>query len=134
MLKLAPCGDDCNFCPRYLATQSGDEEQLKEASLLWQIVGWRDVDAPLEDMKCNGCATLETCPLGFIECVRERNIDNCGECPDYACERMEKIFENNIKEAVICREKFTEKDYDLFRRAFWDKKERLDEIHREYTG
>ncbi len=39
MLNLGLCGDDCNYCPRYLATQSGDEERLKEVAVMWQMIG-----------------------------------------------------------------------------------------------
>jgi len=33
MLKIGCCGDDCKICPRYLATQSGDEKRPREAAI-----------------------------------------------------------------------------------------------------
>lgn len=129
MLKLAPCGDDCNICPRYLAIKDSSEERLKEVAAMWQMVGWGNVEKAPEGITCSGCESVEFCGLGFKECVRKKNIDNCGECPDYPCERVLKIFQNNQKEAIICQENFPEKDRELFTRAFFDKKKRLDEIH-----
>ena len=42
MLKLAFCGNDCNTCERYIATQSGSIEQLKEVAALWKRLGYRE--------------------------------------------------------------------------------------------
>ena len=134
VLKLSPCGDDCNYCPRYLATQSGDEENLKEVAVLWRTIGWRSAETPPAEMKCNGCPSVQSCGLGIKDCIINRGIGSCGECPDYPCKRMKKIFENNIREAGICREHIPEKDRNLFQRAFWDKKKRLDVIHKNFSG
>ena len=133
MLKLAPCGDDCNLCPRYLAIEDHSEERLREVAAMWRMVGWGDVEKAPEGITCNGCESVEFCGLGCKKCTEEKSIDNCGECPDYPCENMLKIFERNVKEAQICKENFPEKDRDLYQRAFWDKKKRLDEIHGNLT-
>ena len=131
MLKIAYCGDDCNYCPRYLATQSGDEKRLKEVASIWQMIGWRDAAEPPEKLTCYGCASLEICELGIRECVIEKGLDSCGKCTDYPCEKLLKIFENNKKEANICKGIFSKEDYYLFHKAFFSKKARLDKIHRE---
>ena len=134
MLKLAYCGDDCNYCPRYLATISYDEERLKEVAAMWQIIGWRDTTESPEKLTCYGCASAKICGLGIKECVIKKGIDNCGKCPDYPCERLQKIFEDSQEEAIICKENFSEEDSELFGKAFFSKKERLDKINREYRG
>jgi hypothetical protein len=132
VLKIGFCGDDCNYCPRYLATQSGDEERLKQIAGIWQMIGWRDsVNSP-EEMLCQGCASVQTCGLGIKECVIEKGVDSCGKCPDYPCEERVKIFKENQKGALIYKEKLSEEDYDLFQKAFFSKKERLDKINKEY--
>lgn len=33
MAYLGCCGDDCECCPRYIATKSNDREKLKEAAI-----------------------------------------------------------------------------------------------------
>ena len=134
MLKLSFCGDDCNYCPRYLATQSGNEEHLKEVAAFWQMIGWRDNEESLEKISCHGCSTVKTCGLGIKDCVIEKGVDNCGKCSEYPCRKLLKIFKNNEKEAVICKDRLSVTDYKLFQRAFFSKKERLDRINREFLA
>lgn len=123
MLKIGLCGDDCNYCPRYLATKSGNEERLKDVARVWQIIGWRDTTEPPEKLMCQGCASLKTCGLGIKECVIEKDADSCGKCPDYPCERLLEIFKDNQKEALICKESLSEEDCNLFQKAFFSKKD-----------
>ena len=132
MLKMCYCGDDCNQCPRYLATQSGDEAQLEKVAELWRTIGWRDTLEPPEKLACHGCASLDICELGMRDCAISNGFDSCGKCADYPCEKMVRIFENNQREAAICREQFSQEDYEVFQRAFFDKKGRLDKIHRNF--
>jgi hypothetical protein len=129
-LKKGYCGDDCNYCPRYLATQSGDEERFAEVAAMWRIVGWRDTEELPEKLACHGCASVKICGLGIRECVIAKGIDTCGECTDYSCQKLREIFANNEKEAAICKEKLSKEDYKLFQLAFFSKKERLDEINK----
>ena len=61
MAYIGYCGDDCEQCPRYIATKSSDRKKLKEAAVLWNKVGLRDDIAAPEEMVCHGCASLEAC-------------------------------------------------------------------------
>jgi len=97
---------------------------------MWLMIGWRDTAEPPGKLSCYGCASVKTCGLGIKECVIEKGIDSCGKCTDYPCEKLIEIFNNNEKEANICKEKLSKEDYELFRRAFFSKKDRLDRIHR----
>ena len=131
MPKNGCCGDICEICPRYVATRSGDEKRLKEVAALWQIVGWwEDKESPKE-LICHGCASINHCDLGIKDCVLEKGIENCGQCTDYPCARLLDIFENNGKEAGVCKAQFSASDYQIFQEAFFSKKERLDKIHKE---
>jgi len=132
MIKIGCCGDDCNYCPRYLATQSGDEKRFRELAAMWQIVGWRDTVEHPDKLICYGCASLEICELGIRECVIKKGLDSCGKCTDYPCEKLLNIFKNNVREASICKEQFSKENYVLFQKAFFSKKERLDKINREF--
>ena len=131
ILKMGYCGDICEICPRYTATQSGDEKRLKEVADMWLMIGWRDTVVPPEELTCNGCESLEICELGIRDCVLEKGLDSCGECFEYPCSKLINIFENNEKEAVICQSKFSPNDYKIFQKAFFSKKERLDKINKE---
>lgn len=122
MINIGLCGDDCNYCPRYLVTTSGNEERLKEVARMWQIVGWRDTAESPEKLTCYGCASLEICKLSIKECAMEKGIESCGKCDEYPCEKLLEIFRNNEKEAVICQEQLSEIDCELFQRAFFLKR------------
>jgi hypothetical protein len=130
MLKIGCCGDICEICPRYTATQSGDEKHLRKVATLWKIVGWWEGKNSPKELTCYGCESLEICELDIRGCVLEKKIENCGQCPEYPCTRLLDIFENNKKEAGICKAQFSAKDYQIFQEAFFSKKERLDKIHK----
>ena len=131
MPEIGYCGDDCNLCPRYRATQSGDTERLKEIAAIWQMLGWRHTQEPPEKYLCHGCETIGVCGLGVKDCAVAKGIDSCGKCADYPCKKLEKTFENNKLEAISCRQTLSKEDFNLFQKAFFTKKERLDEIHRK---
>ena len=133
-MKTGYCGDDCNYCPRYLATQSGNKERFAEVAAMWRIIGWRDTEEPPDKLACHGCTSVKICGLGIRECVIAKGIDNCGECAEYPCEKLRDIFRNNRKEAAICKNIFSKEDYILFQRAFFSKKKRLDEINRDFPA
>ncbi len=66
------------------------------------------------------------------DCATAKGIESCGMCAEYPCEKLQKMFENNKKEAVICRDKLLKTDCILFQEAFFNKKERVDKINRDY--
>jgi ribosomal protein S18 acetylase RimI-like enzyme len=132
VLKLGCCGDDCNYCPRYLATKSGDKELLQAVADTWQTIGWRQPGEDLDTFACHGCGTLDNCGLGIRQCVLDKGLNNCGECPGYPCEKLTAIFMNNEKTDWMYRKIMSMDDYPLFRKAFFSKKDRLDKIHREF--
>lgn len=51
MIKLACCGDDCNYCLRYIGTKNNNEKELKKAAEIWLKVGWRDKLLLPDEMK-----------------------------------------------------------------------------------
>ena len=135
MLKLAFCGDDCNACPRYIATQSGDAERLKEAAAMWKRAGWRDEIVPPEEMVCHGCASVKSCRYDDIrKCAQEKRIDNCGRCNDYPCKQIEKVFQQTESYAKLCKENCSKKDYECFQKAFFSKREKLDSIYKGHLS
>ncbi|MFX0072516.1 MAG: DUF3795 domain-containing protein [Candidatus Hermodarchaeota archaeon] len=127
-MKLAYCGDDCEECPRYIATLSGSKEKLKEAAVLMKKVGWRyDLETP-ENMKCRGCQDIEICEYNVKECCIEKKISNCGECTDYPCYKINKTFEITRINTEKFKDILTKEEYELFNKAFFSKKENLDNI------
>ena len=124
--KIAYCGDNCAYCPKYSSNLIGNRKKLKSVALLMKKVGWRYNLADPEKMKCRGCQEVEKCEYGVKECCIERKVPNCGKCINYPCPIIEKAFE--ITEINI--EKFkkilSKEEYDLFQIAYFQKKENLE--------
>ena len=124
--KIAYCGDNCAYCPKYIATISGSIEKLNQAALIMEKVGWRYNLDDSEKNKCEGCQDVEECEYGVKECCIERNIENCGKCIDYPCSKIEKAFEITEINVEKFKKILSEEEYDLFRKAFFLKKENLE--------
>ena len=91
-MKMGYCGDNCDACPRYIATVSRSKEKLIEAMNLSKKVGWNLEKNDPELFKCKGCQDIESCEYGVKECCVEKNIENCGQCKSYPCHTIEKAF------------------------------------------
>jgi len=91
------CGLLCSECGAFIATQNDDDEKRAEVAQLWSK-GY-GVDLKPEDINCSGCLS-DTEPLfghcqvcEIRKCAREKDIENCAHCDEYACEKLEKIFQ-----------------------------------------
>jgi hypothetical protein len=133
MLKLAFCGNDCNCCPRYIATRSNNEERLREVALLWAEIGWRDVVMPSIEMVCYGCNQANWCRYDIRECALKTQVDNCGECRDYPCEKILKVFEQTDIYSKKCEETLSRKDYECLCKAFFSKKANLAQPSKQHN-
>ncbi len=135
MALIGYCGDDCEECPRYIATQTNDREALKAAAVLWHKVGLRDEVANPEEMICHGCAALDSCHYNDVRgCARERDVSNCGKCDVYPCDKLHLVFDKTHSYANKCRQTCDPQDYQILKRAFFEKKKRLDAIHRAHIS
>lgn len=135
MSKLACCGDDCNFCLRYVATLNKDEDKLREIAILWKKIGWRDNIDPPETLICYGCDTFsETCEYNVRECCIEKNNENCGKCEDYPCDKIENAFRTTRNNAQKYRHILSKENYEIFEKAFFSKKENLDKVNPEFKN
>lgn len=128
MQRIAPCGNDCLACLRYIATQSNDISKLNEVAELWNRVGWRDEVVSPEEIKCYGCSSVNFCRYEIQKCASEKKIDNCGSCNDYPCNLSTRSFEQTKKYAQSIKDICTEKEYQQFTGAFFSKKENLDKV------
>lgn len=91
------CGLLCNECGAFIATKNDDDEKRAEVAQLWSKQF--NVDIKPEDINCSGCLS-DTEPLfghcrvcEVRKCGMEKDIENCAYCDEYACERLEKIFQ-----------------------------------------
>jgi hypothetical protein len=125
------CGDVCSLCPRYVATMSNDTEALKRFAALWFKLGFRPEVIDPEQMKCYGCNRDMACSNGINNCIHLKNINNCGECNNFPCDKINAVFEKTNKTNSICKGKCTEEEYNVLSNAFLSKREILTKINSE---
>ena len=128
---LTYCGGRCDYCPRYLATQSGDPEQLAEVAELWHRLGWRDRVLSPEEIACRGCTPASWCRYGIAACAAGRNLGNCGECREYPeCGRLQDMFARNAAYHEICRRRCSLGEYAQLRLSSFSKRANLEEARK----
>lgn len=131
MMKLAYCGDDCNYCPRYVGTINNNENELKKAAEIWYKVGWRDNILLPDEMKCFGCSSVKWCRYGMKECCEKKQIDNCGYCSEYPCEKLKEAFKTTKEFEEKSKTVLPKNEYDILKKAFYRKEEYLNRIKQE---
>ena len=122
MKKLAYCGDRCDLCPRFRATQSDSPEDWKQARDIIAKVGWASPSCRPGGMGCGGCEDILNCEYGVKECCIERAIPNCGHCPEYPCARIEKVFRTTESREKQFQKFLTPEEYALLEKAFMEKR------------
>ncbi|MEW6664283.1 MAG: DUF3795 domain-containing protein [Thermodesulfobacteriota bacterium] len=126
------CGDDCQVCPRYLATQNGSSEEFEKVKELYVRLSLRDPDFPPQDLACYGCNPENKCAYGELRaCACEKEVDNCGLCNGYPCGLILEAFKKSQKLHSLVARVCTPKEVGTLKKAFFSKKENLDRIHRE---
>jgi hypothetical protein len=94
---ISICGLPCNECGAYLATKDNDDKKRAEVAELWSKEFKADLKP--EDINCEGCLSkgdnvfnhTKVCELR--KCGKEKSVENCAHCSDYACEKLEQFFE-----------------------------------------
>jgi len=95
---IAYCGLACHECGALLATQADDDEKRAEVAREWSEQF--NVDVSPENINCDGCLSERgrlfshcmTCQIR--KCAREKDLDNCGYCDEYPCEKLGLVFQN----------------------------------------
>ena len=93
---IAFCGLDCLECEALLATRADDNEMRLVIAERWS----REYDADLKptDIDCDGCTSGSQLLFGHCEvceiraCGREKGLENCAHCDEYACEILSEFF------------------------------------------
>ena len=130
---IALCGDNCEYCYRFLATKNGSFEALEKVKELWVRLGLRVPDFPAQEMACNGCKPENRCAYtDLCTCVYSKNYENCGLCDQYPCELIKIAFKksDNLKKRAI--KVCTTEEMALLNKAFFSKREFFEHIHQEY--
>ena len=96
---IAYCGLSCHTCPILLATRETDAEKRDEmrAEIARQIKEIYGTECAADGVgDCDGCRAKDgrifckDCQIR--KCAREKDIESCAHCNDYACEELEKLF------------------------------------------
>jgi len=94
---LAYCGINCTECPALIATQKDDDDERKKVAEQWSSQFHADIKA--EDINCDGCLVDSGRLFGHCleceirACCRDKNLENCAYCDDYACEKLKAILD-----------------------------------------
>lgn len=94
MSLLAYCGISCETCPVYRATVADSHDLRVKAAKEWSEM--LNVELKPEQMVCFGCKSdilfymCAECDIRY--CNLERELNHCGECPEYSCEQIERFL------------------------------------------
>jgi len=98
---IAYCGLPCHSCAIFLATREQNTKKKREmrAEIARQINDIYKEKMKAEDVTdCDGCKTetgrlFSGCKKCRIrKCGRQKGVENCAHCGEYACEKLEKFF------------------------------------------
>ena len=93
---IAFCGIDCNKCDALHAARENDDKKRAEVAALWSKEYKTDLKP--EDINCFGCTSEGDTLFGHCQvceiraCAKERNVETCAHCGDYACEKLAAFF------------------------------------------
>ncbi|MGD2035028.1 MAG: DUF3795 domain-containing protein [Bacteroidales bacterium] len=101
MTMIACCGLLCDSCPIHLATLEPDEIRRKtmRVEIAQQCREHYGMDLAPEDVgDCDGCLSgngrlfsgCRNCEVRA--CARQKAIENCAFCDEYACNKLKDIF------------------------------------------
>ena len=96
---IAYCGINCLKCKSYIATQSGNAEEL--AKVVAELSVRYQADVKPEYVICDGCKVdkwhsyfcRNSCKMR--KCCIEKGYNSCIECADYPCKELQFELDNN---------------------------------------
>jgi len=101
---MAYCGLLCQNCPIYLTAREPDASK-KEKMIREIIEACREhygIEYQGTDITdCDGCFAedgrlFKACANCEIrKCAVEKEVENCAFCPEYACEKLEALFQTD---------------------------------------
>lgn len=123
---IAACGNDCAACPRYCKEPyEKTEAQLRRTAQLWYKIGYRDHVVTTEEISCTGCKKENWCRYQVVQCVSDKQLENCGQCSQYPCQQILRCFRVTKSFEPACKEMCSEKEFKQFQKAFFEKEENL---------
>ena len=127
---ISACGNDCSTCPRFMPKT---DNELKSTAVLWNKIGYRDKIISNQEIACYGCKPENYCRYKIIDCTEKHNIQNCGECGEYPCNRIIEAFSKTMLFEPKCKEVCTDEEYEVMEKAFFHKQNNLDRVRNKLT-
>ena len=93
---ISYCGLVCSTCPAFIATRDNDNVKRKQTAEEWSKQFKSEIKP--EDIDCRGCVATEGKLFNYCmvceirKCGVGKKVENCGACPDYACEKLTAFF------------------------------------------
>jgi hypothetical protein len=85
---IAVCGVNCQLCPAFQATKSGERANLERVATEWTAVSPKPFKA--DDIICDGCRVngrksgyCATCEIYL--CAQSQGFITCAHCPSAPC-------------------------------------------------
>jgi len=105
---IAYCGLNCVTCQIYLATRETDPEKQRQMreQIVIAIKKYLGEEKRVEDITdCDGCkaeggrlySNCQKCQIR--KCAREKGLENCAYCSEYACDKLSKFFDSEGEKA-----------------------------------
>ena len=93
---IAYCGLACHQCGAHLATIDDDDQKRAEVAQEWSKLFKTEIKP--ESIDCDGCQSdsgrlFSYCNVCEIRnCGKDKDVQNCGHCADYPCDKLDWIF------------------------------------------
>lgn len=98
---ISPCGINCETCPAYLVSISGDMEEKKKLAKEWSNT---DCEFEPEEIYCTGCLSSDwkmTKECKTRACIQSKDYTSCAQCDTYPCPRCAKNDNiDSIRESI----------------------------------
>ena len=123
---VAKCGYRCDLCPAFEANlkDETDKQRMSEA-----LAKYYNCEIPAEQVRpCKGCQEADECPdesCQVYPCVQARELDNCGQCPDFGCSKL-KTRMDTVEECLRNHLDLPKADYDQFFRPYLNRSTLMD--------
>jgi len=94
---ISICGLTCSECGAFIATQKNDPDMRKKVAEEWSRQ--YNVVVKPEDIICDGCTSPTDRVFSYPRiceirnCGRQKQVQNCAHCGEYACDKLTKFFE-----------------------------------------
>ena len=91
----AYCGLACAECPAYVAKRTADDALRAKTAKAWS---GPDFPVAAADVSCDGCTVPEGKRFKYCaacevrDCASTRDLATCAECPEYGCDKLEKLI------------------------------------------